>query len=83
MVFTGVSGSGKTSPVLSTIAAESQRLINETYSARPVLLRREPVPLDPYSIIPAFGIDTKTPSGTFPARTSLRCLEVAEYSGTL
>lgn len=32
-VFTGVSGSGKSSLVLSTIAAESQRLINETYSA--------------------------------------------------
>ncbi|MGW0666062.1 ATP-binding cassette domain-containing protein [Streptomyces sp. NPDC002746] len=32
-VFTGVSGSGKTSLVFHTIAAESQRLINETYSA--------------------------------------------------
>ena len=32
-VFTGVSGSGKTSLVFGTIAAESQRLINETYSA--------------------------------------------------
>jgi excinuclease UvrABC ATPase subunit len=32
-VFTGVSGSGKTSLVFDTIAAESQRLINETYSA--------------------------------------------------
>jgi excinuclease UvrABC ATPase subunit len=32
-VFTGVSGSGKSSLVFSTIAAESQRLINETYSA--------------------------------------------------
>ncbi len=32
-VFTGVSGSGKSSLVLGTIAAESQRLINETYSA--------------------------------------------------
>ncbi len=31
--FTGVSGSGKSSLVFSTIAAESQRLINETYSA--------------------------------------------------
>jgi len=31
-VFTGVSGSGKTSLVFDTIAAESQRLINETYS---------------------------------------------------
>src|SRR3954454_24601984 len=32
-VFTGVSGSGKSSLVFATIAAESQRLINETYPA--------------------------------------------------
>ncbi len=32
-VFTGISGSGKSSLVFATIAAESQRLINETYSA--------------------------------------------------
>ncbi len=32
-VFTGVSGSGKRSLVFGTIAAESQQLINETYSA--------------------------------------------------
>src|SRR6478609_9770186 len=32
-VFTGVSGSGKSSLVFETIAAESRRLINETYSA--------------------------------------------------
>src|SRR5215510_1527965 len=32
-VFTGVSGSGKSSLVFSTIASESQRMINETYSA--------------------------------------------------
>jgi excinuclease UvrABC ATPase subunit len=32
-VFTGVSGSGKSSLVFGTIAAESQRLINETYTA--------------------------------------------------
>src|SRR5690606_34627697 len=32
-VFTGVSGSGKSSLVFGTIAAESQRLVNETYSA--------------------------------------------------
>ena len=32
-VFTGVSGSGKSSLVFDTLAAESQRLINETYSA--------------------------------------------------
>nr|BFE57561.1 excinuclease ABC subunit UvrA [Dactylosporangium thailandense] len=45
-VFTGVSGSGKSSLVFSTIAAESQRLINETYSSfvqgfMPVLARPE------------------------------------------
>src|ERR1700722_18034632 len=45
-VFTGVSGSGKSSLVFGTIAAESQRLINETYSAfvqgfMPTLLRPE------------------------------------------
>src|SRR6201987_5554224 len=32
-VFTGVSGSGKSSLVFATIAAESQRLVKETYSA--------------------------------------------------
>ncbi|MCW2666040.1 MAG: Excinuclease subunit, partial [Frankiales bacterium] len=32
-VFTGVSGSGKSSLVFDTIAAESQRMVNETYSA--------------------------------------------------
>ncbi|WCB93431.1 hypothetical protein DSM104299_02144 [Baekduia alba] len=32
-VFTGISGSGKSSLVFGTVAAESQRLINETYSA--------------------------------------------------
>src|SRR6185369_5420564 len=32
-VFTGVSGSGKSSLVFGTIAGESQRMINETYSA--------------------------------------------------
>ena len=32
-VFTGVSGSGKTSLVFDTIAAESQRLLNETYDS--------------------------------------------------
>jgi len=36
--FTGVSGSGKSSLVFSTIAAESQRMINETYSLRAELL---------------------------------------------
>ena len=38
-VFTGVSGSGKSSLVFGTIAAESRRLINETYSPHPRLRR--------------------------------------------
>jgi excinuclease UvrABC ATPase subunit len=50
-VFTGVSGSGKSSLVFDTIAAESQRLINETYSAfvqgfMPTLARPEVDDLD-------------------------------------
>src|SRR3712207_3591148 len=50
-VFTGVSGSGKSSLVFDTIAAESQRLINETYSAfvqgfMPTLVRPEVDVLD-------------------------------------
>src|SRR2546425_618123 len=50
-VFPGVSGSGKSSLVFNTIAAESQRLINETYSAflqgfMPTLARPEVDVLD-------------------------------------
>ena len=50
-VFTGVSGSGKSSLVFDTIAAESQRMINETYSAflqgfMPTLARPEVDALD-------------------------------------
>ncbi len=50
-VFTGVSGSGKSSLVFDTIAAESQRLINETYSSfvqgfMPTLARPEVDVLD-------------------------------------
>ena len=49
--FTGVSGSGKSSLVFNTIAAESQRMINETYSAfvqgfMPTLARPEVDVLD-------------------------------------
>src|SRR6201986_1921965 len=49
--FTGVSGSGKSSLVFATIAAESQRLVNETYSAfvqgfMPALARPEVDVLD-------------------------------------
>src|SRR5689334_24512564 len=50
-VFTGISGSGKSSLVFGTIAAESQRMINETYSAfvqgfMPTLARPEVDVLD-------------------------------------
>src|SRR5687767_15594541 len=59
-VFTGVSGSGKTSLVFDTIAAESQRLINETYSAfvqgfMPTLARPEVDVLD--GLTPAIIVD--------------------------
>jgi excinuclease UvrABC ATPase subunit len=59
-VFTGVSGSGKSSLVFSTIAAESQRLINETYSAfvqgfMPTMSRPEVDMLD--GLTPAIIVD--------------------------
>jgi excinuclease UvrABC ATPase subunit len=59
-VFTGVSGSGKSSLVFDTIAAESQRLINETYSAfvqgfMPSLARPEVDVID--GLTPAIIVD--------------------------
>ena len=59
-VFTGVSGSGKSSLVFDTIAAESQRLINETYSAfvqgfMPALARPDVDVLD--GLTPAIIVD--------------------------
>src|SRR6476620_4693705 len=59
-VFTGVSGSGKSSLVFGTIAAESQRLINETYSAfvqgfMPTLARPDVDMLD--GLTPAIIVD--------------------------
>src|SRR5262249_51495375 len=58
-VFTGVSGSGKSSLVFDTIAAESQRLINETYSSfvqgfMPTLARPEVDVLD--GLTPAISV---------------------------
>src|SRR3954465_10908224 len=58
-VFTGVSGSGKSSLVFGTIAAESQRLINETYSAfvqgfMPTLARPDFDRLDGLTTVIAF-----------------------------
>ena len=61
-VFTGVSGSGKSSLVFGTIAAESQRLINETYS----------------SFVQGFGSSTRPcrasqlPSASLPSPDGLR-----------
>src|SRR6201991_4296291 len=59
-VFTGVSGSGKSSLVFDTIAAESQRLINETYSTfvqgfMPTLARPEVDVLE--GLTPAISVD--------------------------
>src|SRR5256886_545969 len=59
-VFTGVSGSGKSSLVFGTIAAESQRLINETYSAfvqgfMPTMARPDVDVLD--GLTPAISVD--------------------------
>ena len=70
-VFTGVSGSGKSSLVFGTIAAESQRLINETYSAfvqgfMPTLARPEVDVLD--GLTTAIIVDQKR-MGTDPRST--------------
>ena len=65
-VFTGVSGSGKSSLVFDTIAAESQRLINETYSAfvqgfMPTLARPEVDVLE--GLTTAIGVDQERMGG--------------------
>jgi excinuclease UvrABC ATPase subunit len=70
-VFTGVSGSGKSSLVFGTIAAESQRLINETYSAfvqgfMPTLARPEVDVLD--GLTTAISVDQE-PMGSNPRST--------------
>ncbi|MFD5798211.1 ATP-binding cassette domain-containing protein [Streptomyces diastatochromogenes] len=70
-VFTGVSGSGKSSLVFDTIAAESQRLINETYSAfiqgfMPTLARPEVDILD--GLTTAIIVDQQ-PMGSSPRST--------------
>jgi excinuclease UvrABC ATPase subunit len=64
--FTGVSGSGKSSLVFGTIAAESQRLINETYSAfvqgfMPTLARPEVDVLD--GLTTAISVDQQRLGG--------------------
>lgn len=73
-VFTGVSGSGKSSLVFGTIAAESQRLINETYSAfvqgfMPTLARPEVDVLDGLTTAiivdqQRLGVDPRSTVGT-------------------
>ncbi|WP_158850148.1 ATP-binding cassette domain-containing protein [Saccharothrix deserti] len=73
-VFTGVSGSGKSSLVFSTIAAESQRLINETYSAfvqgfMPTLARPDVDVLDGLTTViivdqERMGVDPRSTVGT-------------------
>jgi excinuclease UvrABC ATPase subunit len=65
-VFTGISGSGKSSLVFGTIAAESQRLINETYSAfvqgfMPTLARPEVDVLD--GLTTAISVDQQRLGG--------------------
>ncbi|MGW6706703.1 ATP-binding cassette domain-containing protein, partial [Streptomyces sp. NPDC054956] len=73
-VFTGVSGSGKSSLVFGTIAAESQRMINETYSAfvqgfMPTLARPEVDVLDGLTTVitvdqQRMGADPRSTVGT-------------------
>ncbi|MFD5701863.1 ATP-binding cassette domain-containing protein [Streptomyces lasiicapitis] len=73
-VFTGVSGSGKSSLVFDTIAAESQRLINETYSSfvqgfMPTLARPEVDVLDGLTTVitvdqQRMGADPRSTVGT-------------------
>src|SRR5665811_2250355 len=65
-VFTGVSGSGKSSLVFDTIAAESQRMINETYSAfvqgfMPTLARPDVDVLE--GLTPAIIVDQRRMGG--------------------
>ena len=84
-VFTGVSGSGKSSLVFDTIAAESQRLINETYSAfvqgfMPTLARPDVDVLDGLTTAiivdqQRMGVDVRSTVGTVTdANAMLRIL---------
>src|ERR1700738_370137 len=81
-VFTGVSGSGKSSLVFSTIAAESQRMINETYSAfvqgfMPTLARPEVDVLEGLTTAiivdqERMGAHPRPPVGTAPDANAMR-----------
>src|SRR5215467_13297415 len=83
-VFTGVSGSGKSSLVFDTIAAESQRLINETYSAfvqgfMPTLARPDVDVLEGLTTAiivdqQRMGGDVRSTVGTATANAMLRIL---------
>ncbi len=89
-VFTGVSGSGKSSLVFSTIAAESQRMINETYSAfvqgfMPTLARPDVDVLDGLTTAiivdqQRMGVDPRSTVGTATdaTRCSAFCSAVSE-----
>ncbi len=80
-VFTGVSGSGKSSLVFGTIAAESQRMINETYSAfvqgfMPALARPEVDVLDGLTTAiivdqQRLGADPRSTAGTATDATAM------------
>jgi excinuclease UvrABC ATPase subunit len=88
-VFTGVSGSGKSSLVFGTIAAESQRMINETYSAfvqgfMPTLARPEVDVLDRLTTAIIVGriVFEGTPTDLVTARSTLTGEHLAAYVGT-
>ena len=92
-VFTGVSGSGKSSLVFGTIAAESQRLINETYSAfvqgfMPTLARPDVDVLDGLTTAiivdqERMGANVRSTVGTATdANALLRCCSAASGSRT-
>jgi len=73
-VFTGVSGSGKSSLVFATIAAESQRLINETYSSfvqgfMPTMARPDVDLLDGLTTLPS----TPCPGSSAPPNSRSEC----------
>jgi excinuclease UvrABC ATPase subunit len=82
-VFTGVSGSGKSFLVFGTIAAESQRMINETYSAfvqgfMPTLSRSDVDVLE--GLTTAIIVDQERMGAD--ARSNLTGGHLAEYVGT-
>ena len=92
-VFTGVSGSGKSSLVFGTIAAESQRMINETYSAfvqgfMPTLARPDVDMLDGLTTAiivdqERMGVDSRSTVGTVTdANAMLRICSAASASRT-